>query len=293
VKTLIDIITLLQQKVEAGTPAERQLASAILEDVQEASRLTIAALAEKAGVSEPTVTRLALSLGLEGTRDLKLQLAQAVAIGGSYLDAKGDALSLGEGRAVATICSHAIKAINDLREILSEELVVEISGYLASASQVQLFGTGGISSLAAQELEFRLFRLGLNVVMQIDGRLQRMTAALARPGTVVIGFSLSGGAASVVDSLSIARQYGARTIAVAPADTPLARIADHLIPYRYVEDGQVYKPNSAHFALMVLVDSLAFKAAEMIGPPVLENLRRIKQTLTISDAYDATLPLGD
>ena len=290
---LIDVITLLQQKVEAGTPAERQLASAILEDVPEASRLTIAALAEKANVSEPTVTRLALSLGLEGTRDLKLQLAQAVAIGGAYLDANGDALFLGEGRAVATICSHAIKAISDLREMLSEELVVEIGGYLASASQVQLFGTGGISSLAAQELEFRLFRLGLNVVTQVDGRLQRMTAALARHGTVVIGFSLSGGAASVVDSLSIARRYGARTIAVAPANTPLAHVADHLIAYRYVEDGQAYKPNSARFALMALVDSLAFKAAEIIGPPVLENLRRMKQTLTISDLYDASVPLGD
>ena len=290
---LIDVITLLQQKVEAGTPAERQLASAILEDVREASRLTIAALAEKANVSEPTVTRLALSLGLEGTRDLKLQLAQAVAIGGAYLDANGDALFLGEGRAVATICSHAIKAISDLREMLSEELVVEIGGYLASASQVQLFGTGGISSLAAQELEFRLFRLGLNVVTQVDGRLQRMTAALARHGTVVIGFSLSGGATSVVDSLSIARRYGARTIAVAPVGTPLAHVADHLIAYRYVEDGQAYKPNSARFALMALVDSLAFKAAEIIGPPVLENLRRMKQTLTISDLYDASVPLGD
>ena len=192
---------------------------------------------------------------MEGTRDLKLQLAQAVAIGGAYLDANGDALFLGEGRAVATICSHAIKAISDLREMLSEELVVEIGGYLASASQVQLFGTGGISSLAAQELEFRLFRLGLNVVTQVDGRLQRMTAALARHGTVVIGFSLSGGAASVVDSLSIARRYGARTIAVAPVGTPLAHVADHLIAYRYVEDGQAYKPNSARFALMALVDS--------------------------------------
>lgn len=291
--TLTDIITLLQGKAESGTPAERQLASIILEDIEDASRTTIAALAEKAGVSEPTVTRLALALGLEGTRELKLQLAQAVAIGGAYLNANGEALSLGEGRAVATICNYAIKAINDLREVLSEEMVVEIGGYLASAKQVQLFGTGGISSVAAQELEFRLFRLGLNVVNQIDGRLQRMTAALAKPGTVVVGFSLTGGAASVIDSLSIARQYGARTIAVAPADTPLARMADHVIRYRYVEDGLVYKPNSARYALMAIVDSLAFKAAEIIGPPVLENLRRIKQTLTIADTYDATVPLGD
>jgi RpiR family carbohydrate utilization transcriptional regulator len=290
---LTDIITLLQQKAENGTPAERQLANTILGDVHEASRHTIAELADKAGVSEPTVTRLALALGLEGTRDLKLQLAQAVAIGGSYLNANGDALSLGEGRAVTTISNHAIKAITDLREMISEELIVEVSTHLAAAQRIQLFGTGGISSLAAQELEFRLFRLGLNVAMQIDGRLQRMTAALAKPGTVVVGFSLSGGAASVVDSLSIARQYGALTIAVCPADTPLARMADHVIPYRYVEDGLVYKPNSARFALMVLVDSLAFKAAEIIGPAVLENLRRIKQTLTISETYDATVPLGD
>jgi DNA-binding MurR/RpiR family transcriptional regulator len=293
VKPLIDIITLLQQKAAAGTPAERQLAATILADVEVASRTPIAALAEMAGVSEPTVTRLALSLGLDGTRALKMQLAQALAIGGAYIGADGETVSLGEGRAVTTICTHAVKAITHLQAVLTEELVVELAGHLAKAKTVQAFGTGGMSSLAAEEMEFRLFRLGINVTSQIDGRLQRMTAALATPQTVAIGFSLSGGAASVIDALAIARQYGACTIAVAPPDTPLARTADHVIPYRYVEDGQAYKPNSARYALMAIVDSLAFKTAEIIGPSVLENLRRIKQTLTIAEDYDATVPLGD
>ena len=290
---LVDIVSLLQQKSISGTPAERGLAKVILADVEGAATSSIAALAEKAGVSEPTVTRLATSLGLEGTRDLKMQLAKALAIGGSYLNEEGKAVSLGEGKALATICNFAVRAINDLKSVISEEQIEEISGHIAKASKVQLLGTGGMSSMAAQVMEFRLFRLGLNVTTNVDGRLQRMNAALANPETVVVGFSLSGDASSVIDALNIARQYGAITVAVTPPDTPLARIANHLLPYRYVEDGQIYKPNSAQFALLALVDAIAFKTAEIIGPAVIENLRRIKQTLTISESYDASVPLGD
>ena len=289
----IDIIALLRQKANHGTPAERQLAAVILNDVGWASRNSISDLAKKAGVSEPTVTRLTVSLGLRGTPDLKLELAQALAISGAYLNGKSEPVLHGDNRPLATVSDYAVKAIRDFQSQVDEALLEEIAGYIAGAKQIQLFGSGGISSATVQEMEFRLFRLRLKVVTQIEGRMQRMTAALADSETVAFGFSMSGGASSVIEALSIARQYGARTIAVAPQDTPLARMAEHLIPYRYVEDGHAYKPNSARFALMALVDSLALKAAESIGPPVLENLRRIKQSLSFSETYDASIPLGD
>ena len=289
----VDIIALLKKKASEGTQAEQRLAAVILDDVSWAARNSISDLARKAQVSEPTVSRLTASLGFNGTKELKLELAQALVIGGAYLAGKEYAEPNEDGNALQYIASYAAKAIHDFQSQVEPELVDEVAGYIAGAKRIQLFGSGGISSATVQEMEFRLFRLGLNVVTQVEGRMQRMTAALSDPDTVSIGFSLSGGAASVIDALSIARQYGARTIAIAPNDTQLARIANHVIPYRYIEDGHVYKPNSSRFALMVLVDCLAYRTAQMLGPEVLENLRRIKQTLTISDSYDASVPLGD
>ncbi|MBO6509117.1 MAG: MurR/RpiR family transcriptional regulator [Roseibium sp.] len=293
-KPLVDIVTLLQQKLVAGTAAEQRLADVILQDVEAASRLSIADLAERASVSEPTVTRLATSMGLEGTRDLKLSLAQAIAIGGSYVSGDDDVEDGDTGQdSLGLISRYAIQAIRDVSKSLTPDVLEEISDALAKAKMVQIFGTGGVSSMAAQQMEFRLFRLGLNVRVPLDGRLQRMNAALASADAVFIGFSLSGAASSVIDSLNIGRQYGARTFAITPPSTPLARCADTVIPYRYVEDGHIYKPNSASFALMAIMDAIAFRTAEIMGPQVIENLRRIKQTLTIAETYDATLPLGD
>ncbi|AVX04855.1 HTH-type transcriptional regulator HexR [Maritalea myrionectae] len=292
-KPLIDVVTLLQAKLANGTKAEQSLAAVILDDLPGASSSSIAALAKKAGVSEPTVTRLATSLGLDGTRELKIALAQAIAIGGAYLSSEGEPISLGEHSSIGTISNSAIRTINEVSEILNDELVETIAKALAGADKIQILGTGGISSMAAELTEFRLFRLGFNLTTRLDGRLQRMTASLANTSTVVIGFSLSGAASSVVDSFNIARQYGAQTIAIAPPDTPLARCAHIVVPYRYVEDGQVYKPNSASFALMTIIDIIAYRTTQILGPEIVDNLRRIKQTLTIAEDYDSTLPLGD
>ncbi|MEO6013700.1 MAG: MurR/RpiR family transcriptional regulator [Devosia sp.] len=289
----IDIITVLRDKSDKGTPAERRLAEVILQDVAGAVRTSIAELAKSANVSEPTVTRLATGMGLEGTRELKLRLAQAVALGGAFLDSKGEAVNLGKSRAVATISTAAKRAIDELQSHLDEALLDEVARRIVASDKVMAFGTGGISSVMAQELKFRLFRFGLNVSAEIDGRIQRMTAAVATKSTVAFGFSLSGGASSVIDAISIAKQYGATTVVVAPEESPLARISEIVIPFRHVEDGQIYKPTSARFALLALVDIISLKTAEQFGPAIVENLRRMKLSLSVADNYDPTLPLGD
>ena len=289
----IDIVTILRDKSGDGTPAERRLAEVILQDVAAASRTSIKELAKAAGVSEPTVTRLAIAVGLDGTRELKLHLAQAVAVGGAFLNAKGDAVELGKSRAVVSVATAAKRAIDELQSHLDEHTLDVVAQRIAASDKVMAFGTGGISSTMAQELKFRLFRFGLNVTAEIDGRIQRMSAAVATKSSVAIGFSLSGGSSSVIDSISLAKQYGATTVCVAPAESPLARISELVIPFRHVEDGLIYKPTSSRFALLALVDIIALKTAEQFGPTIVENLRRMKHSLTMTENYDPTLPLAD
>lgn len=147
--------------------------------------------------------------------------------------------------------------------------------------------------MLATEMQNRLFRLGLSVSAQVYGQLQRMYAAVATRNTIVIAFSVSGYARSVVEAVSVARQYGAETVAITAPNSDLAKAADTLIPYQANEDGNIYKPTSSRYALLTILDIIATATAEARGPQVLESLRRIKHSLNTLKIGDPHLPLGD
>ncbi|TIS88045.1 MAG: MurR/RpiR family transcriptional regulator, partial [Mesorhizobium sp.] len=135
--------------------------------------------------------------------------------------------------------------------------------------------------------------LGLPVLAQIDVQLQRMYAAVATPDTTVVAFSVSGYARSVIEAVQVAQQYGAATVAVTAPDSALAKVADTVIHLQPLEDGNIYKPTSSRYALLAIVDMIVTSVAETRGPKVLENLRRIKQSVNTLKVDDPRLPLGD
>ncbi|RVA67131.1 MurR/RpiR family transcriptional regulator, partial [Mesorhizobium sp. M7A.F.Ca.CA.001.11.2.1] len=78
VRRIPDIISLVKDSYSELRPAERRVADVVLDDVKYAVDASNAALAQRAGVSEPTVTRFCRAIGCEGVRDFKLKLAQSL-----------------------------------------------------------------------------------------------------------------------------------------------------------------------------------------------------------------------
>jgi DNA-binding MurR/RpiR family transcriptional regulator len=290
---VLDIVAALRETAEAGGRSDRRIAAAVLAEPDLVTHASIGALAERAGVSEPTVTRFCRSLGCSGMRDFKLRLAQALAVGGRYLkpiDLAGtdagrrvpDAIAAMAGAAIEAVCSHV--EVQDLARAAEA---------IAKARMVRAYGSGGSSSMAAAELESRLFRLGIPIAATADGEMQRMTASVADARTVVVAFSISGLVRPVVDAVGIARLYGARTIAFTAPGTPLAGAADIVFPFQIGEGSNVLRPSPARYALLALVDMLAMTTAERLGPPAVEGMRRIKHHLGLTKSSDPSLPLGD
>lgn len=300
----VDIIARLQSRLELGRDAEKRLVESILSDLQFATHAPIAQIAERASVSQPTFTRLARALGFPGTREMRVHLAQSLAIGGAYLRSMpGTGPGTGAGKAeqeqppfsqtIAKVSGGAHAALELMCVALAEVDLEDIARSVSKASQVLIYGTGGSSSMAAVELQNRLFRLGLHASAHTDPQLQRMSASVLKPKAVVIGFSISGQARSVIDAVSIARQYGVRSIVVTTPGSPLAKAGSALLPLTFKEDGDLYKPSSTRYALLAAVDILAMGAAEAIGPKVLEQLRRVRQSLASQDIKNPNLPIGD
>ncbi|WP_306119288.1 MULTISPECIES: MurR/RpiR family transcriptional regulator [unclassified Roseitalea] len=285
----------LRERLEKGKDAERRLVECILSDPQFAAHAPIAEIAERAAVSEPTITRLARALGFSGTRDMRFHLAQALAIGGAYLREPPPSPDEGSltNNPIAAVATGAHDALDLMTFGLVESDIKAIARRVADAPQILVCGTGGGSSMAAVELQNRLFRLGLKVTAQTDPQLQRMNASVLVDPDVIIGFSISGQARSVLDALLIARQYGAHAVAVTAPDTPLAASTDTMLPLTFREDGNLYKPSSVRYALLAAVDILSMATAHAVGPGAIEHLRRVRQSLASQDIRNPKLPIGD
>lgn len=292
-RNVIDIITRLHTTVENGSKSDRRLAALVLADLDFASRASISEIAAKIDVSEPTVTRFCRTLGCEGIREFKFWLAQAIAVGGQYLTAEPVDRLQSEARLARVVADAAVDAIQRVAATTDMATIIRVAELLATSDQVLCIGSGGTSSMMATEMQNRLFRLGVTAVVQVDGQLQRMFAAVTSPKTTVLAFSISGFAQSVVDSVQVARQYGARSVSITAVGSGLARVSEVVIPFQPIEDGNIYKPTSARFALLAIVDMVATAVAERRGASVLETLRRIKQSINTLKVDDPQLPLGD
>jgi DNA-binding MurR/RpiR family transcriptional regulator len=290
---IADIITRLQMMTQEGSKSDRRLAALVLSDLDFASKAAISEIAARADVSEPTVTRFCRNLGCEGVRDFKFWLAQAIAIGGLYLMPAPLSRDVREQRIATAITTGATQAIERIAAGLDMAALMSVAEQISASKTILCIGSGGTSSMMATEMQNRLFRLGLSVVSQVDGQLQRMYAAVVTPETTVVAFSISGYAKSIVDSVVLARQYGARTVAITGPGSALAKAAEIVIPFQHMEDSNIYKPTSSRYALLAIVDMIATATAESRDSKVLESLRRIKQSLNTLKVDDPRLPLGD
>jgi RpiR family transcriptional regulator, carbohydrate utilization regulator len=296
-----DIVARIAQCVPELRPAERDVAALILDDLASAARASIGELAQRSGVSVASVTRFAKTVGCHDVRELKLRLAQAAAVGERFLRGSPPAPAETKSRAADTAPEplatrvydeiHAALARN--HELLRQAPFAQAAAALAQARMIYVFGMGGGSSALADEMRFRLVRLGRPVASYQDSLLQRMVASTLSPDCVVVALSVTGRVPELLDACRIARDYGAKLIALTAPASPLAALADWVLPIVASETDFIYKPSSSRYAMMMALDVLATELALAQPESSRELLRRMKHTLDAHRGGGERQPLGD
>ncbi len=289
---VFDIVARIAGRAPALRDAERKVAALILDDPTGASRASIGAMAKNAAVSIATVTRFAKAVGCADVRELKLRLAQAAAVGQRYLEKDGSRVD--ETGSLATqIFDDIHTTLAHNRAALSAAPVADAALALASAPMIYVFGLGGGSTALADEMRFRLVRLGRPVASYQDGLLQRMVAATLLPEHVVVALSVSGHTPELLESCKLAREYGAKIIALTAPASPLAQLADWLIPIIANESDFIYKPSSSRYAMLMALDVLVTQLAVSQADTSRELLRRMKLALDAHRGGGERQLLGD
>lgn len=289
---VIDLISRMRNQ-SGGLPKREQLvADFVLSNLDRISFLTQGEIALGAGVSVATVHRFCISVGCEGFRDFKIRLAQSVAVSLQYLDASGSVTSQSD-QLVTQVFGALVDKLNMARHQLDHTSLAAAIALLAKARRVVFFGVGGGSANVAREGANRFFRLGVPAEAHSDGYFQRMLASTMQPGDVVFAISASGQPSELLDSVSIARQYGASTISLTKTGSDLARLTDVTIGIDIPEDQDIYKPSASRLVFSAIIDVLAAGAARERPDEVREYLRRIRTSLVSLSKDTAPKPIGD
>jgi len=275
-ESVLELITGRQDRMR---PSERKVAAAVLADPAAAVHLSMAGLADAAGVSEPTVMRFCTGLGFSGFQAFRLGLAQSLAVGIPVTHsaiAPDDPVEAMAGK----IFDHTLSSLDRTRRSLDTAAVAAAVDTLVRATAVHFVGLGASGIIAQDALQHAVL-FGVPCSAPVDLHQQYMAAAMCAPGEVIVAISNTGRTTSVLEVTERAKRGGASVIAVTGGPGPLADLADVAIVLRTFEDTDIYTPTVSRLAGLVLIDVLATAVAVRRGPDHLERLREMKEALSV------------
>jgi DNA-binding MurR/RpiR family transcriptional regulator len=123
--------------------------------------------------------------------------------------------------------------------------------------------------------------------------MQMMLAATMDRVDTLLCCSLTGRNPDLIRAAGIAAQYGAATVALTTAGTPLTEAVGLALTIAVPDDGDVLGPTSMRYGFMTAIDMLAYVVAIRAQPAAREKLRRIKQQFMTYRDEDDTQPLCD
>lgn len=146
---------------------------------------------------------------------------------------------------------------------------------MARATRVDVYGIGASATVGA-DLQQKAHRIGVVSFAWNDPHIALTSATLLTKQDVAIGISHSGSTSETIESLAVARQHGARTIAVTNFPlSPLAKGADIVLTTAARETSLRSGATASRIAALTVVDCLYIAVAQ-------RDLRRARKAVADS-----------
>lgn len=205
--------------------SEKKVADCYLTWEKDLEKLSLAAVAEIAGVSQPTVMRFVKAMGFDGFKEFKYAVLKSrgeqegIRQGEKTLEGCPPPLIYGYAisendcfdEIPGRIISQAVECLGDTLKQISPEKIQKAAEMICNARQIAVYYVENSASVA-QDLVTKLLYLGFRCIMYSDIYLQEISASSLGKGDLAIGISHSGSSKSTVDAIRRARKSGASVL---------------------------------------------------------------------------------
>ena len=255
----IDVIDRISREYYDLTTAEKKTADYVLRHPRESQFLSIAELAEESGVAEATVSRFCRRLGYKGYNAFKLAIANATARqhagGGENLTGQIEATDSMEDMC-QKLYSADLAAVTETLNLINTEQIRRAVRIFTEADKVLCMGQGG-SMLMAQEAAHLFSTVSGKFFAVSDSHMQIIASATLTEADAVLFFSYSGATKDMMETLTVVREQGAKTILITRFPrSPGAALADVVLQCGSNESPLEHGSVPARIAQLFLLDIL-------------------------------------
>jgi DNA-binding MurR/RpiR family transcriptional regulator len=258
------LIATLRSLYPSLTEGERRIADAVLHDPQAVVTLSGRELARRSETSETVLFGLVRKLGARGFKEFKLGLLREEVAEQARAELGIFNVPVQTGSPLPVQVHDVLQAYASNLEatgrLLAGEPIDEVAEAIAGASFVTLLGMGASLSVATLA-ENVLARLGIPIRLSLDSHQQLLQMLLVDERQVVVAFSFSGETRETVEAFTVARDAGARTIAMTGfVPSSISRLADLVVQVPVVNP-QRYRVGlvDAVMPYLVVLDLLAIR----------------------------------
>ena len=277
--TMPNVFDTISQSYYELTAAERKTADYVLKNRDRSQYLSIGELAEESGVAEATVSRFCRRLGYKGYNAFKLAIANAGALKPAAAPDKpirdsDDPIEL--ARKLYAVESEAmLQTLSLLRPAELDKAVA----VLRDARKVLCMGQGGSMILASEAAHLFSVYDGKFVPVS-DSHMQVIAAATLTKADAVLFFSYSGATKDMMETLSVVREQGAKTILITRFPrSPGAQLADVVLQCGSNESPLEHGSVPARIAQLFLLDILFTRVCLTRPDGCQANRQRIAEAL--------------
>lgn len=270
----------IQEKLESLSKMERKTAECMAENQDKLIYASITELAELAGTSEATVTRVCTKLGYSGFQALKVSVARELVSQQEKIheDLKADSPP---EMIIDKIFSSAIHTLTMTRKALDGKAVAGSIDALCRARCIVVIGNGNSGAIAL-DAQHKFLRIGLNVSAYTDDHMQMIAVVSMTKDDVLIAISHSGSSRDVAEAMQVAKENGATVISITNNGiSPVSKLADiRLYTYSQETKYRTYAISS-RMAELTIIDTLYTGVSLRLGDKAIQNFEALEKALVV------------
>ncbi len=281
------VIRRIRDAFDGFSPEVRRAARWLSDHSSEVALLSMRQQAKSAGVSAPTMVRLARALGYPDYASLRRPFQDAISGGRVGFSRRATAL---QAAPAATRIGGLVREISgaqmdDLQSVQSLNSPERIEAAVKAIARAKRVGFLGVRSSFGIAYTFRyVYSMIATNGMLFDGLGDTLLdqADTLESGDALVAISQAPYSTPAVEALEAARRRRVTIVALTDSDlSPLSREADHVLRFR--TESISFAPSM--IGPLALVELLLARLAGRGGQKVIDRLAHVEQRLVDANAY--------
>lgn len=245
-------------------PSDARVARVISENPAGVIHLSVAEIAERAGVAGSTVIRASQRMGFRGFQHLKISLAQETGYPERRPEDESVSPKDSPGRILGKVMRSGARALEDALSTVDERAFEGAVETLAKARQCLFVGVG-TSAPPAQDAAYRFLTIGVSAYGPPDIHTQHVAARLLGNTDACLAFSHTGATRETITALKGAKEAGAKTLVITSfSRSPITEFADLVLVAGGPEQSFRMEAMTSRIAHLSVLDALFVAVAMRI-----------------------------